>query len=50
MQTEIEPGNTTVGWIGIGVMGRSMLGHLLAKGYRAYVHTRTPGKAADLVA
>jgi 3-hydroxyisobutyrate dehydrogenase len=40
-----EPGKTTIGWIGLGVMGRSMCGHLLAKGFRGVVHTRTKASA-----
>jgi 3-hydroxyisobutyrate dehydrogenase len=46
----VAPGQTTVGFIGTGVMGRSMAGHLLAAGYRLLVHSRTRGKAEDLVA
>jgi 3-hydroxyisobutyrate dehydrogenase len=39
-----------VGWIGTGVMGSSMCGHLLAKGYPVTLHTRTPEKAEPLLA
>jgi 3-hydroxyisobutyrate dehydrogenase len=39
-----------IGWVGTGVMGRSMSGHLLAAGCTVRVHTRTHEKAADLVA
>jgi 3-hydroxyisobutyrate dehydrogenase len=39
-----------VAWIGAGVMGRSMAGHLLARGHRVVVHSRTQSKAADLLA
>ena len=39
-----------VGWIGTGVMGASMCGHLLAKGYAVTLHTRTRAKAEPLVA
>jgi 3-hydroxyisobutyrate dehydrogenase len=38
-----------VGWIGTGVMGSSMCGHLLAKGFPVTLHTRTRVKAASLV-
>jgi 3-hydroxyisobutyrate dehydrogenase len=38
-----------IAWIGTGVMGRSMAGHLMDAGHRLRVHTRTPGKAADLL-
>ena len=30
-----------LGWIGTGVMGLSMCGHLLGKGYTVTVHNRT---------
>ncbi|MCX7032136.1 MAG: NAD(P)-dependent oxidoreductase [Spirochaetes bacterium] len=40
----------SVGWVGTGVMGRSMCGHLLAAGCAVRVHTRTREKAADLLA
>jgi 3-hydroxyisobutyrate dehydrogenase len=39
----------SVGWVGTGVMGRSMCGHLLAAGCAVRVHTRTREKAADLL-
>jgi 3-hydroxyisobutyrate dehydrogenase len=38
-----------VGWIGTGVMGRSMCGHLLRAGYPLRVYSRTAGKAAELI-
>jgi 2-hydroxy-3-oxopropionate reductase len=31
----------TIGFIGLGVMGKPMAGHLLAKGYRLVVHSRS---------
>jgi 3-hydroxyisobutyrate dehydrogenase len=39
-----------VAFIGIGVMGKSMAGHLLEAGYPVSVYTRTKSKADDLVA
>ena len=39
---------TRVGWIGTGVMGAPMCGHLLAAGHRVTVFTRTRRKAASL--
>lgn len=42
--------NTVIGFIGIGVMGRSMAGHLLDAGYRLHIYNRTRQKAEDLVA
>ncbi len=41
---------TPLGWIGLGVMGQSMCGHLLNKGYRLTVFTRTRDKAEALLA
>ncbi len=45
----IEPGKTTVGFIGLGVMGKSMAGHILGAGYEVHVYTRTKKTAEDLV-
>jgi 3-hydroxyisobutyrate dehydrogenase len=39
-----------VGWIGTGVMGTSMCGHLLGKGFPVTLHTRTRAKAESLLA
>ena len=44
-----SPGTTRVGWIGTGVMGAAMCGHLLAAGYVVTVSTRTRAKAQSLV-
>ncbi|NTV33261.1 MAG: NAD(P)-dependent oxidoreductase [Deltaproteobacteria bacterium] len=38
-----------IGWIGTGVMGRSMAGHVQAAGHEFYVHNRTKAKAEDLL-
>jgi 3-hydroxyisobutyrate dehydrogenase len=38
-----------VGWIGTGVMGGSMCGHLLQKGYPVAVYTRTKARAEGLM-
>jgi 3-hydroxyisobutyrate dehydrogenase len=38
-----------LGWIGTGIMGRSMCGHLLAAGHEVAVYTRTRAKADPLV-
>jgi 3-hydroxyisobutyrate dehydrogenase len=40
-----QPGVTRIGWIGTGVMGASMCGHLLDAGYDVTVTTRTRAKA-----
>jgi 3-hydroxyisobutyrate dehydrogenase len=45
-----SPGSTRVGWIGTGVMGRPMCGHLLRAGYPVVVTTRTRGRAEELLA
>lgn len=39
---------TVIGFIGTGVMGKSMAGHILSNGYQVLVYTRTKEKAADL--
>ena len=49
MALEFAPGKTRIGWIGTGVMGRSMCGHLIAAGYSATVFNRTADKAAPLI-
>ena len=46
----IEPGQTRIGWIGTGVMGASMCGHLLRAGFAATVFNRTRAKAEPLLA
>ena len=46
---KIAPGSTRVGWIGTGVMGRSMCGHLIEKGFSATVYNRSKDKASDLL-
>ena len=48
MALEITPGKTRIGWIGTGVMGISMCGHLLAKGFSATVYNRTKEKTKPL--
>jgi 3-hydroxyisobutyrate dehydrogenase len=40
----------TIGWIGTGVMGNAMCGHLIAGGHHLRVHNRTPAKAQNLIA
>jgi 3-hydroxyisobutyrate dehydrogenase len=40
---------TRIGWIGTGVMGASMCGHLLEAGHTATVHNRTRKKAEGLL-
>lgn len=38
-----------IGWIGTGVMGKSMCGHLMKNGYKLSIYTRTQSKAEDLI-
>ncbi len=38
-----------IGWIGTGVMGASMAGHLLHAGHRLTIYTRTQSKARALI-
>lgn len=38
-----------IGFVGTGVMGSSMAGHLLEAGYEVLVYTRTKTKAEDLL-
>src|SRR5580704_13562864 len=47
--TPISPAATRLGWIGTGVMGLSMCGHLLGKGYALTVYNRTKSKAQSLL-
>ncbi len=41
--------NTVIGFIGTGVMGKSMAFNLLKKGYQVFVYTRTKAKANELL-
>ncbi len=47
---QIVPGKTRIGWIGTGVMGSSMCGHLMNGGYQATVYSRTRSKSEALIA
>lgn len=38
-----------IGFVGTGVMGKSMAGHILEAGYRLHVHSRTRSKTGELV-
>ena len=46
----VVPGKTRLGWIGTGVMGRSMCGHLIDRGFAMTVFSRTKPKAESLLA
>ena len=45
----IDPAQTKLGWIGTGVMGTSMCGHLISRGFKVTVYNRTRSKAAALL-
>jgi 3-hydroxyisobutyrate dehydrogenase len=45
----VEPGSTRIGWIGLGVMGRSMCAHLIDRGFSATVYTRTQETANSVL-
>ena len=45
----IATGRTTVGFIGLGVMGKSMAEHVLRSGFELRVFARNPAQAAPLV-
>lgn len=47
---EITSQHTTIGFIGIGVMGKSMASHLLKGGFTTNIYTRTKSKAEELLA
>ncbi len=46
---KVVPGTTRLGWIGTGVMGQSMCGHLIAKGFAMTVYNRSRDKAKSLL-
>jgi 3-hydroxyisobutyrate dehydrogenase len=45
----IDPQSTRIGWIGTGVMGLSMCGHVLDAGYPVTVHNRTRARSEPLL-
>lgn len=45
----LTPKDTVIGFVGTGVMGKSMAGHLLKAGYRVRVYNRTKAKAQELM-
>jgi 3-hydroxyisobutyrate dehydrogenase len=49
MMRLLTPENTVIGFIGTGVMGNSMAGHLMKAGYPLIVYTRTKEKAKKLL-
>lgn len=49
MKITISPNQTRIGWIGTGVMGISMCGHIMSKGYGTTVYSRTRAKSQPLI-
>ncbi|MDA3917318.1 MAG: NAD(P)-dependent oxidoreductase [Deltaproteobacteria bacterium] len=47
---DIEPEKTIIGFIGLGVMGKSMAGHILDAGFELHVYTRTKKSGETLLA
>ncbi|MDD9267408.1 NAD(P)-dependent oxidoreductase [Paenibacillus sp. GCM10023248] len=45
----IQPGQTAVGLVGTGVMGKSMAGHWMKAGYQVHLYNRTKAKAQELL-
>ena len=45
----ISPESTRVGFIGLGIMGQSMAGHLQKAGYELHLYNRTRSKADALL-
>jgi 3-hydroxyisobutyrate dehydrogenase len=46
----VTPGSDAVGFIGLGIMGKSMARHLMAAGFTVNAYTRTRAKIEDLLA
>jgi 3-hydroxyisobutyrate dehydrogenase len=47
--TKADPGKTRVGWVGTGVMGKSMCQHVMSKGYKTTVYNRSRDKIKPLL-
>jgi 3-hydroxyisobutyrate dehydrogenase len=48
-QSTLTPDTTTIAFIGTGVMGKSMAGHLIKAGYSLNIYNRTRSKADELI-
>ena len=46
----IVPGKTIIGFIGLGVMGKSMADHILDAGFELHVYTRTKKSSQTIIA
>lgn len=49
LKWNLSPSETRIGWVGTGVMGLSMCGHLMSQGYAVTVFNRTKAKAQPLL-
>ena len=49
MSITVAPGETKIGWVGTGVMGRWMCQHLMDSGYSATVYNRTKERTQPLL-
>ena len=45
----ISKDNTKIGWVGTGIMGAPMCGHIIGGGYQASIYNRTKSKAEGLI-
>jgi len=45
----ISSQETVIGFVGTGVMGKSMASHLMGAGFQMHIYTRTKSKADDLI-
>ncbi|MFJ7365275.1 NAD(P)-dependent oxidoreductase [Peribacillus frigoritolerans] len=48
-ESAVMQSNKVIGFIGLGVMGKSMAAHLLKAGFEVFVYTRTKDKASELL-
>ncbi|MDO7486608.1 NAD(P)-dependent oxidoreductase [Peribacillus frigoritolerans] len=48
-ESAVMQSNKVIGFIGLGVMGKSMAAHLLKAGFEVFVYTRTKDKANELL-
>ena len=44
-----DKNKTNIGWIGTGIMGAPMCGHIISGGYSSFVYNRSREKAVDLI-
>lgn len=46
---KVAPGGIKIGWVGTGIMGSPMCGHLMDAGYQTVIYSRTKAKATGLI-